>query len=199
MESLVTMKAHDSTLTVPTLPGLVAGSWAIDATHSDVAFTVRHLMVSKVRGQFTRFEGVIQITEEPADSSVMATIDLSSIDTRNDDRDAHLRSPDFFDVERHPTMTYRSTSLRPVGDGYAVSGELSLHGVTRPVELALEFNGVSPDPWGDTRAGFSATTEINRRDFDIDISLPLDGGGVVVGDTVKVSLEIEAVLQSSQP
>lgn len=189
------MKAHDSTLAGPTLPGLVAGSWAIDVAHSDVAFTVRHLMVSKVRGQFTRFEGAIQITEEPTDSSVVATIDLSSIDTHNDDRDAHLRSPDFFDVERHPTMTYRSTGVRPTGDGYAVSGELSLHGVTRPVELALEFNGVSPDPWGAIRAGFSATTEINRRDFGIDISLPLAGGGFVVSDKVNVSLEIEAVLQ----
>jgi polyisoprenoid-binding protein YceI len=189
------MKAHDSTTAVPTLSGLVAGSWTIDAAHSDVSFTVRHLMVSKVRGQFTRFEGVIQIAEELADSSVEATIDLSSIDTRNDDRDADLRSPDFFDVERYPTITYRSTGVRLVGDGYAVSGELSLHGVTRPVELAVEFNGVSADPWGGTRAGFSATTEINRRDFGIDISLPLDGGGAVVGDKVQVFLEVEAVLR----
>ena len=180
---------------VGSLPGLVAGCWTIDAAHSDLAFTVRHLMVSKVRGQFTRFDGAIQIAEEPADSSVVATIDMSSVDTRNEQRDAHLRSPDFFDVERYPSMTYRSTGVRPTGDGYAVSGELSLHGVTRPVDLALEFNGVGPDPWGGTRAGFTATTEINRRDFGIDISLPLDGGGVVVADKVKVSLEIEAVLQ----
>lgn len=181
---------------VSTLPGLVAGSWAIDAAHSDVSFTVRHLMVSKVRGQFTRFEGVIQIADEPADSSVEATIDMSSIDTRNDDRDADLRSPNFFDVERYPTMTYRSTAVRAVGDGYAVSGELSLHGVTRPVELVLEFNGVNADTSGGTRAGFSATTEINRRDFGIEISLPLDGGGVVVGDKVKVFIEVEALLQA---
>ena len=189
------MKTLDSTIAVPTLAGLVARSWTIDTAHSDVAFTVRHLMVSKVRGHFSGFKGVIQIAEHPADSSVVATIDLSSIDTGNDDRDAHLRSPEFFDVERHPTMTYRSTGVRPAGDGYVVSGELSLHGMTRPVELAVEFNGVSPDPWGGTRAGFSATTEINRRDFGIDISLPLDGGGVVVADKVNVSLEIEAVLQ----
>lgn len=187
---------NDSTLVVPTLPGLVAGSWAIDPAHSDVSFTARHLMVSKVRGQFTRFEGLILIADEPFDSSVVATIDLSSIDTRNDQRDAHLRSPDFFDVERYPTMTYRSTGVRPIGDGYEVSGELSLHGVTRPVELALEFNGVSADESGGTRAGFSATTEINRRDFGIDISLPLDGGGVVVGDRVKVFLEVEALLHA---
>ena len=199
METLTTMTANDSATAVPTVPGVVAGCWAIDPAHSNIAFSVRHLMVSKVRGQFTRFEGMIQITAEPADASVMATIDLTSVDTRNDDRDAHLRSADFFDVERHPTMTYRSTGVRPTVDGYGVSGELCLHGVTRPVELALEFNGVSPDPWGGTRAGFSATTEINRRDFGIDISLPLAGGGVVVGDKVKVSLEIEAVLQTSQP
>jgi polyisoprenoid-binding protein YceI len=182
-----------------TLPGLVAGSWTIDADHSDVSFSVRHLMVSKVRGQFTRFEGAIRIADAPAESSVEATIDMSSIDTRNDDRDSDLRSANFFDVERYPTMTYRSTGVRPVGDGYAVSGELSLHGVTRPVELTLEFNGVSLDTSGGTRAGFSATTEINRRDFGIDISLPLDGGGVVVGDKVKVFIEVEAVLQAPRP
>ena len=194
----MTIAGHESGTAVATVPGLVPGSWTIDAAHSDVAFTVRHLMVSKVRGRFTRFEGVIQITEEPADSSVVATIDMSSIDTGNDDRDADLRGPRFFDVERHPTMTYRSTGVRPTTDGYTVTGELCLHGVTRPVELALEFNGVSADPWGGTRAGFSATAEINRRDFGIDISLPLDGGGVVVADKVNVSLEIEAVLQPSQ-
>jgi polyisoprenoid-binding protein YceI len=178
-----------------TLPGLVAGSWTIDADHSDVSFSVRHLMVSKVRGQFTRFEGIIEIAREPSDSSVVATIDMSSVDTRNADRDTHLRSTDFFDVERYPTMSYRSTGIRPVAEGYVVDGFLSLHGVTRPVELAIEFNGVNDDPWGGVRAGFSATAEINRRDFGMDLSLPLSGGGVVVGDKINVSLEIEAVLQ----
>ena len=198
----MTMHAADSTVStpgsgaVPALSELVAGTWTIDAAHSDVSFTVRHLMVTKVRGQFTRFDGVIRIAENLVDSSVTASIDMSSVDTRNDGRDADLRGPNFFDVEHHPTMTYRSTGVRTAGGGYAVSGELSLHGVTRPVELKLEFNGVNRDPSGDTRAGFSASAEINRRDFGIDISLPLDGGGVVVGDKVTVLLEIEAVLQA---
>lgn len=184
--------------TTTAAPALVAGTWAIDPSHSDVSFTVRHLMVSKVRGQFTKFEGAVHVADDPLASSVAATIDLDSIDTRDANRDAHLRSGDFFEIAKYPTMTYRSRAVRANGDAYVVEGELALHGVTRPVELALEFNGVATDPWGGTRAGFSATTEINRREFGIDITLPLDGGGVVVGDKVKVDLEIEAVLQSSE-
>jgi len=130
-------------------------------------------------------------------SSVTATVDMNSIDTRDDNRDAHLRSADFFHIENYPTMTYRSTSVRPEGDNYVVDGELTLHGVTRPVQLNLEFNGTSADPWGGTRAGFSAETEINRRDFGVDITMPLDGGGVVVSDKVKVLLEIEAILAAA--
>jgi len=180
-----------------TVPGLVAGTWTIDPSHSDVSFTVRHLMVSKVRGTFSRFSGSLVIADDPLASSVEASIDLNSIDTRDEGRDNHLRSEDFFHVEQHPDMTYRSTGVRRDGNDFVVDGELSLHGVTRPVPLGLEFNGVSQDPWGGTRAGFSATTEINRRDFGIDISMPLDGGGVVVGDKVKVHLEVEAILQQS--
>lgn len=184
--------------TATAIPGLVTGSWAIDPAHSDVSFTVRHLMVSKVRGQFTRFAGVIEIADDPLDSQVTATIEVDSIDTRDAGRDAHLRSADFFDVGTYPTMTYRSTAVRPTGDGYLVEGELTLRGITRRVDLALEFNGVAGDPWGGTRAGFSATAEINRRDFGIEISMPLDGGGVVVGDKVRIALEIEAVAQPSR-
>ena len=183
-----------STTTVNTT-GLTAGTWAIDLAHSEVSFSVRHLMVSKVRGTFTKFEGALHIGEDPVNSSVEATIDLSSIDTRDANRDAHLRSADFFEVEKYPTMSFQSSGVRTTAHGFVVDGDLSLHGVTRPVELELEFNGVSADPWGGTRAGFSAETEISRSDFGIDISMPLDGGGVVVGDKVKVLLEVEAVLQ----
>jgi polyisoprenoid-binding protein YceI len=179
------------------VPGLVAGTWDIDPTHSEVSFVVRHLMVSKVRGTFTGFAGRILVAEDPLGSSVEADIDMSTIDTRDATRDAHLRSADFFETDTHPTMTYRSTAVRRDGDDFLVEGELTLHGVTRSVPLAVEFNGVSPDPWGATRAGFSAETEINRKDFGIDISMPLDGGGVVVGDKIKVHLEIEAILQSA--
>ncbi|MDQ6873696.1 MAG: YceI family protein [Actinomycetota bacterium] len=185
--------------TAPTLtqiPGYVAGTWAIDPVHSDLSFTVRHMMVSKVRGKFHRVEGQIITAADPLASSATATIDLASFDTGNEQRDNHIRSADFFDIEKYPTMTYRSTAIRASGDGFTVDGELSLHGATRQVPLRVELNGFGPDGYGGTRAGFSATGEINRRDFGIDISLPLDGGGVVVGDKVTLVLEIEAVLQA---
>jgi len=179
------------------VPEIAVGTWNIDPTHSEVGFSVRHLMVSKVRGSFTGVSGAITVGDDRLSSSVAASIDMNSIDTRDANRDAHLRSADFFHVEEHPTMTYRSTSVRPDGDSFVVDGELTLRGVTRPVQLNLEFNGTSADPWGGTRAGFSATTEINRRDFGVDITMPLDGGGVVVGDKVKIELEIEAILAAA--
>jgi polyisoprenoid-binding protein YceI len=178
------------------LPGYTVGTWAIDPAHSDISFTVRHLMVSKVRGHFRSFSGEIVTAENPLDSSVTATVDLASIDTNNEERDDHVRAADFLDVATYPTMTYRSTSISRDGDGWLVDGELSLHGVSRPVQLAVELNGFTTDPWGGTRAGFSATAQINRRDFGIDVSLPMDGGGVVVGDKIQITLEIEAVLRS---
>jgi polyisoprenoid-binding protein YceI len=184
------------TQTLATIPGYRTGSWTIDAVHSDVSFTVRHMMVSKVRGHFTSFEGTIVTADEPTQSSVTATIDLNSIDTRNQQRDDHIRSADFFEVEKYPTMTYRSTGLTADGDTWLVDGELSLHGVTRAVQLRLELNGFSADPYGGYRAGFSATAEINRKDFGISIDMPMDGGGVVIADKIAIQLEVEAVLQS---
>lgn len=177
---------------------LVPGTWSIDTSHSEVAFSVRHLMVAKVRGSFHAFAGTITAGDDPTRSAVEATIDLASVDTRDPNRDNHLRSADFFDVERFPQMRYRSTAVRPDGERWIVDGELSLHGVTRPVALRLELNGVGPDPYGGTRAGFSATAEINRKDFGIDISMPLEGGGVVVGEKVSIHLEVEAVLTAPQ-
>ncbi|MBO0729196.1 MAG: polyisoprenoid-binding protein [Acidimicrobiaceae bacterium] len=177
------------------VPGLVAGTWVIDPVHSEVAFSVRHLMVSKVRGNFKTFAGTITIGEDPLQSKVEATIDVTSVETGDTTRDDHLRSQDFFHVDNHPTITFVSTSVTPSGGDYELTGDLTVHGVTRPVSLTLEFNGVSPDPWGGTRAGFSAETEINRKDYGVDFNMPLDGGGVVVGDKVKISLEVEAVLQ----
>jgi polyisoprenoid-binding protein YceI len=179
---------------VTPVPGLTPGTWTIDLAHSEVSFTVRHLMVSKVRGTFTKFEGAIQVGDDLLASSVEASIDLSSIDTRDATRDAHLRSADFFESDKFPTMTYKSTAVRPEGDHFIVDGNLTLKGITKPVALTLESNGVGSDPWGGTRAGFSAETEISRSDFGVDISMPLDGGGVVVGDKIKVHIEIEAIL-----
>ena len=183
--------------TATAIPGLVAGTWTIDLSHSEVSFVVRHLVVSKVRGSFRRFSGELQISEDISASSATATIDMASVDTRDPARDDHLRSADYFDVERYPTMTFRSTGVRRHGERFVVSGDLEIHGVTRPVELTVEFNGVTPDPWGGTRAGFSATTEINRRDFGIDLRIPLVGGGIAVGEEIKIQLEIQAVLAGS--
>jgi polyisoprenoid-binding protein YceI len=186
------MTAVDTT----TIPGYIPGTWGIDTVHSEVSFTVRHLMVSKVRGKFTEFAGTFVTGADPLGSSVEATVDLSSISTGNTDRDAHIRSADFFDVDQHPTLTYRSTGVRADGDGFVVDGELSLHGVTKQVPLVLEVNGFqATTPFGDTRAGFTATTEIDRRDFGIEFNAPLEGGGVMLANKINITLEIEAVLQ----
>lgn len=162
------------------IPGYVAGTWTIDAVHSDVGFAVRHLMVARTRGHFTRFEGEIVTAADPLDSRVTATIDLDSIDTASDQRDAHLRSADFFEVTKYPTMTYRSTGLRRAGAAYVLDGELTLKGVTRPVPLALEVHGFVPDPFLDdpysgARAGFTATGEIDRTDFGVSYNGPIPG------------------------
>ena len=184
------------------IPGFLTGSWAIDPVHSEVSFTVRHLMVSKVRGRFGSFSGELVTADDPLQSSVHASVDLASIDTGNADRDAHVRSADFFDVEQYPTLTYRSTGVRVVGDGqdgdrFVVDGDLTLHGVTKSVPLALEVNGFQAEtPFGDTRAGFSATAEINRSDFGIEFNAPLEGGGVVLANKIQIALEIEAIRQS---
>jgi polyisoprenoid-binding protein YceI len=184
-----------SSVTTTETAGLVRGTWTIDPVHSEVGFSVRHLMVSKVKGRFTQFSGAITIADNPLDSRVEASIDASSVVTGDEGRDQHLRSNDFFEVEGHPQITFVSKSVRPAGSDYEVDGDLTIKGVTRPVVLELEFNGVSPDPWGGQRAGFSASTEINRSDFGVTFNMALDGGGVVVGEKVKISLEIEAILQ----
>jgi len=181
-------------MTVATLPQ--AGTWAIDPSHSSVEFVVRHLVVTKVKGRFGTFEGTVTVDPtDPLGSSVDVTLQVASIDTRDEQRDAHLRSPDFFDSEQFPTITFRSSALRADGSDYEVDGDLTIKGVTKPVTLSLEYNGTSPDPWGGIRAGFSAETEINRRDFGLDFDVKLDTGGALVGEKIKILLEIEATLQ----
>jgi len=184
-------------ITATQIPGYVVGTWDIDASHSTVGFSVRHMMVSKVRGYFTRFSGEVVTAADPAQSTVNATIDMDSIDTRQEQRDAHIRSADFFDVGNHTVMTFRSTEVRTDGADWTVVGDLTIKGVTRSVELALELNGFGPDAYGGTRAGFSARTEISRKEFGVDIDMPMDGGGVVVGDKISIELEIEAVLRTA--
>lgn len=180
------------------IPGYVAGKWDIDPVHSEVAFTVRHMMVSKVRGRFDKFEGSIVTGENPADSSVTVSVDASSINTNNEQRDGHIKSADFFEVEKHPSWTFASTAVRDIkGDGFLLDGNLTIKGVSKPVTFQVELNGIGPDAYGGTRVGFSAQTEINRRDFDVNFSGQIPGApqGVIVSDKVTVSLEIEAVLQ----
>ncbi|HEX4820449.1 MAG TPA: YceI family protein [Acidimicrobiales bacterium] len=183
-----------SVTTETTIPGYVAGTWTIDPVHSEVGFTVRHMMVSKVRGKFTEFSGELVTGDDPLDSRVSATIELASIDTGNPDRDNHIRSADFFETDTFKTMTYRSTGVRVDGDDYVLDGELTLKGVTKPVALKLELGGFGPDPYGGTRAGFSATGEIKRSEFGVDFNAALETGGLVVSDKVNLHLEIEAVL-----
>jgi polyisoprenoid-binding protein YceI len=171
--------------------GIIAGTWTIDPSHSEVGFTVRHLM-SKVRGQFEKFEGTITTGDSLAEARAEATIDLNSINTRDEQRDGHLRSADFFDVENNGPMTFTTTSF----DGEKAAGELTVKGVTRPVELDVEFLGTGADPWGGTRAGFEATAVINRKDWGVDFNIPLDGSKVLIGDKVTIHLAVEAVLNS---
>jgi polyisoprenoid-binding protein YceI len=191
------MTATDTALTsTGAIPGYTAGTWIIDPVHSDVSFTVRHMMVSKVRGKFAAFSGEIVTGADPLDSSVTAEIDLRSIDTGSEQRDNHIRSADFFEVETYPTMTYRSTGVRHDGDGFMVDGKLTLKGVTRDVPLTLELNGFGPDAYGGTRAGFTASAEINRRDFGVNFNAVMETGGTVVSDKVTIHLEIEAVLKA---
>jgi polyisoprenoid-binding protein YceI len=183
--------------TTTQIPGYVVGTWDIDASHSTVGFSVRHMMVSKVRGYFRDFSGELVTAEDPAQSSVTARINMDSIDTRQEQRDAHIRSADFFDVGNHTEMTFRSTAVATDGADWTVTGDLTIKGITKPVTLQLELNGFGPDAYGGTRAGFSAKTEISRKEYGVDIDMPMDGGGVVVGDKINVELEIEAVLRTA--
>ncbi len=172
--------------------GLTAGTWNIDPAHSEVAFVIRHLM-TKVRGSFTDFTGAIQIAEDIAASSAQAEIQITSIDTRHADRDNHIRSAEILDIEKYPTFSFATTGVRFDGGDYLVDGNLTIRDVTRPVTLTVEFNGVGTDPWGGTRAGFTATTEISRKDYGIDFNLPLGGDKALLGDKVDIQLEVQAV------
>ncbi len=178
-----------------TLP--VPGVWTIDGSHSSVEFVVRHLMVAKVRGRFAEFSGDIRVGETPEQSKVAVAIAPASITTGDEQRDGHLKSPDFFDVERYPTITFASTAVRPVkAERYEVDGELTVHGVTKPVTLDLEYQGSVTDPYGNDKAVFSASTEVNREDWGLTWNQTLETGGVLVGKKARIEIEIEAVRQS---
>jgi polyisoprenoid-binding protein YceI len=175
------------------LQALTPGTWTVDTAHSSVGFVARHLMVSKVRGKFTSFSGTITVPEDPLASVVEATAAVTSIDTGDAKRDEHLRSADFFDADRFPAITFRSTGIERSGDGFVLQADVTIRDVTRSVAFELEFDGVSPDPWGGLRAGFAAEAEINRKDFGLVWNVSLETGGVLVGEKVKLVLEVEAI------
>jgi polyisoprenoid-binding protein YceI len=180
-----------------TVPGYVVGTWDVDTVHSEVSFVIRHMVVSKVRGRFDKFEATIITAEDPLASSVEATIEAGSINTVQEQRDDHIRSADFLDAENHPTITFVSRGLRPSGKNFSLDGDLTIRGVTKPVTLELEVNGFGPDPFGGTRAGFTATTEIDRGDFGVSYNGPIPGAdnAMVLSDKVALHIEIEAVLR----
>ncbi|MEU4690745.1 YceI family protein [Actinoplanes sp. NPDC023714] len=181
---------------VPT--GLAAGTWIIDPSHSEVSFSLRHMGLFKVRGSFAVFTGQVVVDEQVEKSSVAVEVQMDSVDTRDPNRDGHLRSPDFFDVEKFPVMTFRSSSVRVDGDRPVLVGELTVKDVTRPFELAVEPLGVIGDPMGKQRSGFLATGELSRADFGITFNIPMAGNDVVIGDKVQVSIEVQAVLDDGQ-
>jgi polyisoprenoid-binding protein YceI len=169
--------------------------WQVDATHSSIDFAVKHMMIANVRGTFHKFDAnIVADANDLTTADVKFTIDVTSIDTRNKDRDAHLLSADFFDAEKYPTITFQSTEIQKTGDGeYLLTGDLSMHGVTRPVKFQVTLEGFGKDPWGNERAGFSAQTTINRKDFGLNWNAVLETGGVLVSDEVKVSVQLEAI------
>jgi polyisoprenoid-binding protein YceI len=171
-----------------------SGTWVIDPTHTTIGFSARHAMVAKVRGQFNEFAGSLTLDgTNPAASSAQLTVETASIDTRNPDRDAHLKSADFLDVESFPTLTFTSTSISGTGESFVVTGDINIHGVTKSVDVKFELLGVSTDPWGGVRIGFEGSTEIARKDFGLVWNTALETGGVLVSDTVKINLDVEAV------
>lgn len=173
-------------------------NWVVDTAHSSIDFSVKHMMIAKVKGTFHTFEAQVQAdASDLTSAAIRFDIDLNSVDTRNSDRDAHLRSADFFDAEKNPKLVFQATKIVKTGDGeYDVTGDLSLHGVTRPETFEVTFEGSGKDPWGNEKAGFTATGSIKRSDYGLTYNAVLETGGVLIGDEVKISLEIEALKQA---
>jgi polyisoprenoid-binding protein YceI len=182
-------------MTTSTIPGYAAGTWVLDPAHSDVTFSVRHLAISKVRGTFERFDVTVVTGENPLDSTVTASIEMASVNTKQADRDGHLKTSDFFLIEEYPTMDFVSTGIRLDGEDLAIDGNLTLRGVTKPVTLKGEFGGITTDGYGQTKAGASASTKINRLDFGVNWNAALEAGGLTLGNDVTINLEIQVVLQ----
>ena len=180
------------TASTSTLNALTTGTWAIDPTHSEVGFVARHLMVTKVRGSFAEVTGTVQVAEDLTQSVATVTINTDSVSTGTADRDGHLRSADFFDVETFPQITFVSTSF----DGDTLTGDLTIKGITKPVTLAVQFNGVATDPWGNDKAAFEATGELNRTDWGLTWNANLEKGGVLVSEKIKLVIDVQLAKQA---
>ncbi len=178
-----------------TITGYTAGTWVLDPTHSDITFSVRHLAISKVRGSFEKFDVTVVTAENPLDSTITASIDMASINTNQADRDGHLKTSDFFAIDEFPTMDFVSTGLRLDGDDLVIDGNLTLRGVTKAITLKGEFGGIITDGYGQTKAGASASTKINRLDYGVNWNAALEAGGLTLGNDVSINLEIQVVLQ----
>jgi polyisoprenoid-binding protein YceI len=183
---------------LPELPNYAVGTWQVDTVHSYVGFTIKHMMVSKVRGRFTAFGASFSTAENPLESTVSATVDVTSIDTLNSMRDDHIRSADFFDAANHPTLTFNSTGVRYEDGGFLLDGDLTIRGTTKPVTLTLDSPAFGPGPQGGVKAGFSASVEVDRHDFGVSYNGPIPGGGVALGDKVQITIDIEADLQDAK-
>ena len=185
---------------VPTLALAAPSNWSIDASHSQVGFAVKHLVISNVRGEFGAYQGKLFLDEaDVTKSTVNATIDVNSLNTKVADRDAHLKSADFLDVAKYPQLSFRSRKVEKAGAGYRVTGDLELHGVKSEVVLDAEFAGTGKDPWGNERAGFSAKASLDRREFGLVWNAALETGGVLVGEKVEIAIELEAIRQAAAP
>jgi polyisoprenoid-binding protein YceI len=184
---------QDLTRTVDGAAVPASGTWAIDGSHTSAEFVARHLMVAKVRGGFGSVSGTIEVAEDSAASRVEVVIDTSSVSTADADRDGHIKSPDFFDVENYPEMRFVSTAVRPNGASWVLVGDLTIKDITKPVTLEFDFVGLATDPWGNQKAAFSATTTINREDWDLNWNVALDAGGVLVSKKVNIEIEMQAV------
>ncbi|BAU32814.1 YceI family protein [Microcella alkaliphila] len=183
------------TITADMIPGYRTGTWKVDHAHAEIGFSVRHLAISKVRGKFERFDATVIAAENPAESSAHVTIDVTSINTGNETRDAHLRTNDFFSASEYPTIEFRSTGVRQEGGEVLLDGELTLKGVTKPITLRGEFGGIATDPTGAVKAAASGTTVINRTDFGVTWNAPLETGGMLLGEDVTLIIEAQFELQ----
>ncbi|MFO7689307.1 MAG: YceI family protein [Cryobacterium sp.] len=182
------------TTNTTTIPGYKAGTWTIDKTHSSVNFSIRHIVISKVKGAFDDFDATFETGENMLDSSVTATAQVVSISTGDKTRDGHLRTGDFFDAETYPTIGFASTGIREVKGDYLVDGNITIKGVTKPATFELEFGGFGGDPFGNYKFGATAKTEVNREDFGLTYNAALETGGMLLGDKVTITLELQAAL-----